>query len=287
MARLTHCLLCIFFLNTWAGNEVSSSQDPPGRTPAEQGAWVARRVDERDTGRDVRMTLRMRLHDRRDRVRERTLTLLSLRGTGGEGDRTLIRFTAPNDIEGTGFLVWEHPSGDDERFLYLPALDRVRRIAASESQESFVGSDFTYEDIGGRKFGDYAYTLVQAPDALEPWVAPDGARHAVYAVESTRRDASARFPRVVSAVRRDNFVVVRADVYNRRGERQLRYDVVRLERVDGYWTALEMRMADELQRTRTELTAEAVEYDIGLTPDRFTRREFERWRLRAPLPAGR
>ena len=129
-------------------------QPRPGLT-ADQ---IARQVQDRDTGRDSRADLRMRLFDRRDRVRERALTLTTLRGreapgappSAPDGDRLLIRFTFPNDIRGTSFLVWKHPKSEDERFLYLPSLGRVRRIAGSEAQESFVGSDFSYEDIGGR-----------------------------------------------------------------------------------------------------------------------------------------
>ena len=77
--------------------------------------WVARQIQDRETGRDSRAELRMRLHDRQGRVRERALTLLTLRGARGSGDRTLIRFTYPNDIRNTAFLVWEHPGADDER----------------------------------------------------------------------------------------------------------------------------------------------------------------------------
>ena len=110
--------------------------------------WVARQVRERNQGRDSRAELRMRLFDRQGRVRERVLTMLTLQGQKGTGDRSLIRFTYPNDIRNTAFLVWEHPDADDERFLYLPALGRVRRIAGQEKDESFVGSDLSYEDIG-------------------------------------------------------------------------------------------------------------------------------------------
>ncbi len=80
----------------------------------------------------------------------------------------------PNDIRGTGFLVWEHPSSDDERFLYLPSLGRVRRIAGSETQESFVGSDFTYEDIGGREFDDYTYAFSGSDGENASWTPPAG-----------------------------------------------------------------------------------------------------------------
>src|ERR687892_735419 len=115
---------------------------------------------------------------RQGRVRERALTMLRLRGDKNKGDRALIRFSYPNDIRNTAFLVWEHPDADDERFLYLPALGRVRRIAGEEKQESFVGSDLSYEDIGGRDFADYTYAFA-GPEAS--WTAPDGSKHPAWA----------------------------------------------------------------------------------------------------------
>ena len=256
---------------------VIHAQQPVGDTPAARGAWLARQVEDRETGRDARIALRMKLFDRQQRVRERALTMTLMQGGSGRpvpGDRTLVRFTYPNDIKGTALLVWEHPTADDERFLYLPALGRVRRIAGSEAQESFVGSDFTYEDIGGREFDDFHYTLVDRADAF--WADASGAKHPVYMLESRRRDGSARFPRIVSLVRRDNFVVVRAEIHNRRDERQKVFEARKVERVSGYWTVLDMVMNDLQQRTRTELVLEKVEYDVGLTPDAFSRRELER-----------
>jgi hypothetical protein len=257
---------------TGGGGVAVRSQDA---TPT--GEWVARQVQGRDTGRDGRLDMRMRLFDRQGRARERTLTLWALDAsavtTGPAGDRRLIRFTHPGDIRGTSFLVWEHPDAENERFLYLPALGRVRRIAGGEAQESFVGSDFTYEDIGGREFDDYSYALL---DAQAEWTAPDGTRHPAYRLESRRRDAAARFPRIVSLVRRDNFVVVRAEIFNRRDERQKLYEVRRLEPVDGIWTATDVVMVNELDRTRTELIVERAEYNVGLTEAQFSRRELER-----------
>lgn len=278
MSRLAYCLLIALFLKFGAGNELlARQQTPQGATPEGRGTWLARQVEDRETGRDSRVSIRMRLYDRQQRVRERTLSLLVMRGGAGRptpGDRTLVRFTYPNDIKGTALLVWEHPNGEDERFLYLPSLGRVRRIAGSEAQESFVGSDFTYEDIGGREFDDYTYRLIDSPGAA--WTAVDGSRHTVYTLESRARDPNARFPRVVSLVRQDNFVVVRAEISNKRGEVQKTFEAVRVERVSGYWTLLEMRMQDALLRTRTELVLDKVEYDMGLKADDFSRRALER-----------
>jgi hypothetical protein len=234
--------------------------------------WVARQVDGRDTGKDSRMTMAMRLVDRQGRGRERTLVVRALRGRGAVGDRVLVRFIYPTDIAGTGFLVWERPGGDDERFLYLPALGRVRRISGAERQESFVGSDFTYEDIGGRALEDYAYALVEENGS---WLDPAGARHPAWRLESKAKDADATYPRVVSTIRQDNFVVVGAEVYNRRGERAKAYRVTRLAQVQGIWTVMASTMANEIERTRTELVVSEAHYDTGLGERDFSRRELE------------
>lgn len=249
-----------------------SSQKPAAG--AETPEWVAQQIDERATGRDGRVEMTMRLYDRHGRVRERTLVVLSLRGGPGPpiGDRTLVRFSSPGDIKGTGLLVWEHPGADDERFLYLPALGRVRRIAGEEKQESFVGSDLSYEDIGGRDITEYSYAFAQRDGS---WQGPDGRTYPAWHLESRARDAKAKYPRVVSVVRKDNFFAVAADVFNRRSEREKRYDVRQLERIDGIWTATDVVMMNELQRTRTELTVRSARYNVGLGEADFSRRSLE------------
>lgn len=237
---------------------------------------MARRVDDRDTGRDGRTLMRMRLFDRQGRTRDRALIVTSIKGGAGRPvptDRTLIRFTAPADIRGTGFLVWDQPVGDDERFLFLPSLGRVRRIAGSEAQESFVGSDLTYEDIGGRDFEAYDYRLI---DADASWKGDDGSTHPAYLLESKHKDAAAKFPRVESLVRKDNFVVVGARIFNRRNEPQKIFTVSRLGRTGAYWTVMALSMSDTASRTRTELVVDDAKYDLGLGADDFTRRELER-----------
>jgi hypothetical protein len=284
MARPIFIFLTTLFLNNGTGNErflafsqqTSSAVVMPAGSAAERGQWLAVRVDERDTGRDARMTLSMRLFDRRNRVRERALVMTSIRGGVGRPvptDRSLIRFLAPADIRGTGFLVWDQPDGDDERFFYLPSLGRVRRIAGAEAQESFVGSDFTYEDIGGRELDAYTYQLL---DDTSTWSGSDGIAHPAYRLESRRKDAGAPFPRVVSLVRKDHFIVVDARIFNRRDEPQKAFVTSRVERISGYWTAMAMSMSDARAGTRTDLVIERAEYNVGLGADDFTRRELER-----------
>ena len=80
-----------------------------------------------------------------------------------------------------------------------------------------MGSDLSYEDIGGRAVDDYAYAFV---DQNVTWTDPDGATHPVWMLESKVVDTQSSYPRTVSLVRKDNFVVVVADVFNRRDEKQ-------------------------------------------------------------------
>jgi hypothetical protein len=279
MARIVWSLARIVLtagLATAGASEPRPQQQQDQRPGETRAHWVARMVQDRDTGRDSRLSMRMTLVDRRGRERQRALIIRAMRGGPGRpvaGDRTLLHFTLPNDIRGTGFLVWEHPNADDERFLYLPSLGRVRRIAGSEAQESFVGSDFTYEDVGGRELEDYTYAL---PVEDDTWTAPDGSRHPAWRLESTSKKSDARFPRVVTLIRKDNLIAVHAEIFNRRREKQKTFTVTRVEIVDSYWTVTAMTMADALEGTRTDLIVDKAEYDIGLRPEDFTRVQLER-----------
>ena len=155
MSRLATYFLILLFLKTGAGDELlrypqratvsPAPQGPPGTTPEERGTWLARQVEDRDTGRDTRMAMRMRLFDRQQRVRERALSLIALRGGPGRpvaGDRTLVRFSYPNDIKDTAFLDLGTPERR-RRALSLSALARPRppdrrlRIAGEFRRQRF------------------------------------------------------------------------------------------------------------------------------------------------------
>jgi hypothetical protein len=84
-------------------------------------------------------------------------------------------------------------------------------------------------------------------------------------------------------VLKDSFLVVQADVYNRRGEKQKVYTVRRLEQVEGIWTVMDSGMTNALEKSRTDLLVEAIDYDVGLTEADFSRRELERG-ARPPAP---
>ena len=244
-------LMCLVLVLAWIPPTLQAGQEPARGTRALTPEGVARAMEDRDTGRDSRGEMRMRLVDRQGRVRERSLAIAALQGTGGKGDKTLVRFTYPNDINGTAFLVWEHPTADDERFLYLPALGRVRRIAGQEKQESFVGSDLSYEDIGGRDIDDYTYAFASENASVDGADGSQASRLGARVAGEGQATPSSR-ARCRSSSRTTSSSV-HADIFNRRNEREKLFDVRRLERVDGIWTALDLVVANERDRTRTEL----------------------------------
>jgi hypothetical protein len=232
-------------------------QPPTGRS-------VAERIRDRDQGRDARFDVRMRLFDRRGALRERSFTLLMLRRPARE-DRTLIRFTKPNDIQGTGL--------ESERFLFLPALGRVRRIAGGESQESFVGSDFSYEDIGGQDLDAYTYEILDANAAA---TGPDGVSYASYKLQAKARNAQVAYPTTVSLVAKDTFIVMHSEFLDRAGQRRKMLDVRKLAKVQDIWTPLELTVSTDRDGTRTELVVDSARYNVGLAEDDFSRRALER-----------
>ena len=242
---------------------------------------IARQIQDRDTGRDSRADLRMKLFDRRDRLRERALTLVTLRGreapgapkTAPDGDRLLIRFTYPNDIRGTSFLVGSTPAEKTSASSTCrrsggcaasPALRRRRASSAATSRTRTLAA------VSWRISPRACSTRTPCgPRPTAPPGRPTGWNR-------KRKDRAAEFPRVVSLVLKDSFLVVQADVHNRRDEKQKVYSVRRIQQTQGIWNrSNQSSMTNALDRTRTELAVEKIEYNIGLKEDAFSRRVLE------------
>jgi len=109
---------------------------------------------------DAKSEISMRIVNRQGQVRQRRLTMLRLNKMPGGDQFYYIYFHEPADVKGMSFLVLKHLGRDDDRWLYLPAIDLVKRIATSDKRTSFAGSDFTYEDVSGRALDEDGYELI-------------------------------------------------------------------------------------------------------------------------------
>jgi outer membrane lipoprotein-sorting protein len=220
-------------------------------------------------GEDLRARVTMRLISRtgRERVRELTMTRRDLRD-GGE-QRYFIYFHRPPDVRDMTFLVWKYPGKDDDRWLYVPALKLVRRIAANDRRSSFAGSDFSYEDVSGREPEEDTHKLLREEAVGE---------RAAYVVESVPRDPpSVDFGRKLSWIDKTTWLPLKEEYYDRRGELSRVFTAEELKEVQGFWTVVKRVMKNVQTGHRSESIFDDVRYDQRLSPDLFSERA-----LRAP-----
>src|SRR3990172_390810 len=112
-------------------------------------------------GDDMRAKVLMQLINKDGQKRERLLTMIRKDYEEGGSQKYFIYFHKPADVKDTTFMVAKYPDKDDDRWLFIPAINLVKRIAASDKHASFVGSDFTYEDVSGRKPDEDRHTLLR------------------------------------------------------------------------------------------------------------------------------
>jgi len=210
-------------------------------------------------GDDGRSEARMRIVDSRDREQVRQFTLLRKNGEEGR-QHYLVVFSRPSDVRGTVFLVEKNPGADDNRWLYLPGLDLVRRIAPGDKRTSFVGSHVYYEDVSGRHLQDDDHELIETTD-----------EH--YIIRSTPRNpGSVEFTHFDNWIDRNSFLPMKSEYVNDSGEVYRRMTIEEVEEIDGYPTGTRMRMENLKDGEHTLVEFRHSAYDIGIPDSVFSER---------------
>jgi len=214
------------------------------------------------TGTDMQARISMRLINAQGRERKRVMTLLR-KNIGDKGSqRYYIYFHAPVDVKGTTFMVWKYLQKEDDRWIFIPAIKLVRRIAADDKRSSFVGSDFTYEDVSGRAVDDEAHTLLRTEKL-------NG--RPVYVVESKPKTKT-DYVRRLSWIDRERWLPLKEEYFDARGEKMRVFTANRVEQVDGQWTATARTMKNLQTGHRTEARFDRVKYGVGLQQGLFSER---------------
>jgi len=232
----------------------ANAQDP--QTLADNAAKAAYYM-----GKDGRATVTMQITDKQGRERTRELVILRRDVDEDLGDQQFyVYFRQPTDVADTAFLVRKRPQQDDDRWLYLPALDLVRRIAASDERTSFVGSHFFYEDVSGRSPLEDTHELLEETDNY-------------YVLKSTPKDkGSAEFAYFKSWIHKSTFIAVKSEYYDSNDEPYRSYEALKVETIDGFPTVTQSKMNDLQRAGSTTLTYSHVEYDIGIAENIFSER---------------
>lgn len=209
---------------------------------------------------DGRSSVKMTITDSQGRQRIRQFKILRLNVKEGGEQKFYVYFEKPTDVARMTYMVWKNISQDDDRWMYLPALDLVRRISASDKRSSFVGSHFVYEDVSGR--GVYADTheLVGEEDGL-------------YKIKNTPKETQGvEFSYYFVWIDAKNFIPMKAEYYNKNGDLVRTIEALEVQDISGHPTVVRSKATDVERGGETVMEFSNVQYDIGLTDNIFTER---------------
>ncbi len=235
---------------------------------------IMQKVDDQGSVQTEMNKSKMTLINNKGKTRERDVTRYekSYNGADGIDTKTLIIFDYPADIRGTGLLLWsyEDAAKDDDRWLYLPALKKVRRIAGESKNEYFMGTDFTYDDMGARSIDDDIHTLlgVEIVGGIE-----------CYKIESVPKDKDGQYSKRITWVIPEKWVFVRVEFYEKSGVLQKVLTVSNIKEVDGIWVGHELFM-DNLSKThQTIIEIQEVKFDSAMDDQIFTQTTLQRGKV--------
>jgi outer membrane lipoprotein-sorting protein len=239
-------------------------------TPEEMGLAIAQEADLRDVGfGDFTADLLMVLKNRHGRASERKIRIRALE-VDGDGDKSLTIFDNPRDVKGTAFLTYTHKKGDDDQWLYLPALKRVKRISSSNKSGSFVGSEFAYEDFASQEVEKYTYKWIR-DEILNG--------EDCFVVESDPVDKNSGYTRIVNWIDKSEYRILKAEFYDRKNSllKTLTFEGYD-EYLDQYWRPDEMHMVNHQNGKSTSLYWSNYEFQTGLKDSDFSQNALKRAR---------
>ncbi len=238
----------------------------------EDAASVVRRSQEafHSAGMDLRARVKMTLLTKEGQQRLRDLTMLRKNEAGGD-QRYYLYFHGPADVRGTVFMVYKYPMKEDDRWLFLPALNLVQRVAARDSRSSFVGSDFSYEDVSGRDVEADTHKVLRT-EALEN-------RQTVVIESVPAREAD--YSKKLSWIEQATSLPLKEEYYDLQGALYKIFTADEIREVQGFPTATKRTMTNVKTGHKTEVTFENVAYNLGLGEEIFTERALrkppEKW----------
>ena len=238
------------------------------------GEEIAQKVHDRDEGDNSTAEMKMILIDKNKKQRVRELKTFTKEK--GEDTLKVMFFLSPADVKNTAFLThdFEDSDRDDDQWLYLPELQKVKRIASSDKSSSFMGSDFTYSDMTSKNVQDYTYKIMK-----EPTVNGHKTWQILITPKSEKTIAETGYTKSVIFVRQDNFVIVQALNYIKAGKKLKYMKVKGLKLIDGIWTATEMQMITKKGKKmlhKTILKFSNTKYNQDLDESFFTTRTIQR-----------
>ena len=196
------------------------------------------KVFRKSTWNSMEADMTLTIIDSRGEKRVREVKFYSKKDKKGN-NRMLMKFIKPREVLGTSFLLLEHKNGEDERYLYLPALRRVKRIVASGKKGNFMSSDFTYYDIGEPKLNDFKYKFIgEEPFRGVKCIKVEATPATPKVLEETG------YSKIIYWIDPEKMVTLKAEYYDDRGKLQKILNINQHKLINGVYFATDMVMRD-------------------------------------------
>ena len=239
-------------------------------TPEEKGTRIAVEAGNRNDGfGDFTAEMTMLLRDRKGRETRREMRLMVLE-VEGDGDKSLFVFNQPRDVRGTALLNHGHVNTDDDQWLYLPALKRVKRINSSSRSGAFMGSEFTYEDMSSPEVEEFTYRYLRDEPCGELTCT---------VIEQVPLDKKSGYSRKVVWQDTSDLRSWKVELYDRKAShlKTLTFADYQLH-LDEFWRAGEMTMVNHLTGKSTVLQWTGFQFRNDLADSEFTQAALRRVR---------
>ena len=240
---------------------------------AETGYDIMKKADEVPEPKTSASTATLTIHSKKgsDRIRE----VIMKSKDYGDVEKSVIVFTTPKDVAGTGYLTFDYEEDkDSDNWLYMPAMKKTRRIASSgsESEGSFMGTDFTYQDMGDRSLNKYTYNLLGEESV-------DGV--ACYKVECISKAHTEKDPRYISYIGKADYILRKCEFYDRQDQLHRVLTCTDFTTIKGFTTAQKMKMENVQSGTWSLIESKKIQYDEEDIDDSlFTVAALEKGRIR-------
>ncbi len=237
---------------------------------SQTGREIMEKVINKETWNDMTSDLHLTITDPRGGKREREIKSFMKKYSANE-TKMLMFFVKPADVKGTSFLIIEHKERDDDRYLYIPALRRIKRILASGKGGSFMASDFSYYDIGKPKLEDFKYTLLgeEKVNGVDCYV--------IECLPSNPQiEKDTGYSKIVRWVRKDNYMIVKSDYYSRDWKKFKILDVEKIEEIENVLFATVMTMKDITSNRTSRMEFKNIKVNTGLKDSLFSETSMDR-----------
>ena len=213
------------------------------------------------------------LTDEQGGVRERRIHAISELTENGIDSRLLVRIVAPADVKGIGFLKHEHMEGDDDQWIFLPALHKSRRLVSNNKKDSFMGTDFAYGDILTPKATLYQNKLIGSGtvDGIDCFII-----ESIAADDKVRREYD--YAKKVQWIAKSNFHEVKIDYYDLGGKllkTQMIKGITLMDKDDSRWAATVREMVNHQTKHKSTFVANSAKAGVTIPATTFTLRHLE------------